>query len=865
MAIEKESLLFWNPDLNELEADATPYLFDLLGDTIQARFKFRIEEYVLSTGTGTTGIDNGFSVLVIRPDSNLTGLIAQDNQLFTSDPAGLENFKEGDTITINNIGANPFIITRTIIEIPNDQMLLVDLPFDTAPWDTEFFLNIGSVVSVSTPINAMEIQDNLIENNSGVFYEDLTTGVTRRATVKGLDNTNLANTEMKQLGDKSYQTGQLFVAGNNQGDGATDPIVSQGFEFKRDLFINPVYRVSESSNDINGIAPPELRNANSLKYVIKVEASKTLSDPNDVSIINEFETLGNVGYENETPNTGRTNYSISNVVYKNELGEVIKAIELTTNLQTITFDINNTEDSPWTEGTGNTRTIFHITYKPNSEKDYREVQFPTEPSTSKNNLYKENFLKDRAVSTLGSGTANGVNFGTTIQIVQDFESIYVSNSKAQGVVQIKMSSEAVSKISALSPQNYKCWVVTANHALTRAESDKVNLPIDKNKYFVKSTDPTMVTMVNEFYDHPMIEGDTGKESLLIFPKDHYVCRTIIDLDRNNDGDNIREGVDIAFQSVTMKMVASNSVTGESFVLDSFTTSLSDSVIIPDPVYTTIPEPDVTQDRGFATPTDDLRRNIVVKRRPDLETPATGIFKYELSYPVIQRSDPFEPLVTANNIFYDSTAPSNYHKGKNHDWQHYFDVANWNLSYVAELTVTKDGVAELYTSETGLSTIDYTDGIEWGTEVKATFRTDVSGDAIPNLDVMSSENTRIQSEATYIGLDANPLTSNLVAVLSLNEHDAGNYKAMNYLSSKHNGTDENQLTGITGGSIVTITNPSGDIFRFQAEVDYTKFTEGNPDFTCRIYDDRAESGIPDGLETETGVLITSEIGVQLDVE
>jgi len=856
MGIIKESLVFWNPDLGETELEATPYLYDNVGDVVQMRAKIRIENYVICQGDTSTDRQAGKTVILVNPTTELTGVIEQSNQLWTSDPTGFDTFKEGDEITIKNVSGTSatFEITRTIIEKRSNELLIVDQDFDTAPYNTFLYLNNGSVVYVSTPIEAIEFKDNLIENDSPPNYNDLTTGVTRKATVKGLDNTVTSDTAMKQLGDKCYQFGSLSVAGNNEGDGSDDPIVSQAFEIKRDLLISPIYTVDQVSNDVNGVAPPYLLNDKSLKYVFRVEASNKLSNPNDINIVDEFETRGNVGWENETPNTGTTNYSISNVVYKNLSGDTIDSIELTTNEQTVEFDIENTEDNSFSSG--NSKIIFGHIFKPPSEKDYRLEEFPTGENTARHNLYKENFLKDRAVTTLDNAAASGVNLGGDDQIIKECESTFVSSSKAHVKATIKMASDAVDKISPLSPIEYKIWASTADHTLSRADSDKVNLPVDKKPYYIRVSDPTMITITNGFYDHPMIESDTVKETLLIRPQDDYVCESHFILNRNNEGDNIREGVAINITSVSMKLIARKG--SEFFVLDEFSPDAISTQIIDDDTYGTIPNLDTVQDRGFESPVDDLRKNITVKSRTDLDTPATGLYNYVMRFPCIQRWEKHEPLPDANNQFLDDSAAPNHYKGKNHDWYHYFDSTGWDMYYRAEITATKDGLAETYTKETILSVEDYTDGTDWDTEEIKTYRTDGSSDLIPNQGLMDSENTLVECDMTYVGLDANPSLSDLVMQIHISEFEASNYKNLHSISSKYDIDSNNVFIGLNGDLTNTKSNPSGSIFRAEAEIRKPDFD--TPRYASRFHDTRdAAPPVPPavGILEEDGTFIIEE--------
>jgi len=862
MGFIREYLLIWNPELGEEEADATPYLYDNMGDTPQVRAAVRLEEILHVT---TDDIEDSKDAIVINPSTVTSGESEDDRLLWTNNPEGFAGVKEGDdyTVQLNDLSHR----TKAVLEKKSNQLLLMDSSYAGAPLD--LILDIGRKGFVSTVIEDMEFFHNLIENDAAVNYNDLTTGITRRAVANGLSNNDLTDTQMKQLGSKAYQYGSLDVAGNGIGDGSNPPVVgvpdvSQAFIFKQKLLIAPLFTVDQATDDTNGIAPPYLKDSSSLKYVFRVEASRDLSNPNDVKTVIEFETLGNVGWENETPNTGTTDYFISNVVFKRSGGGVIDALELTTNEQTIEFDVENTVSSPFSNGGGTeTRIIANIETLPTAQEQYRLPEFPTAPDTS-NHPLKENFLFDKSVTSLDLGAVAGENFGGVDQVIKEVESTYVSGSKAHVVITVQMASAAVDKIAPLMPIKFKAWISTANRALARSKSDKVNLPIAKLNYFSETTDPTMITMTNGFYDHPMVEGDTVKESLILRPQDDFVSQTIFTLDRNDIPNFDRTDSEIDFLSATMQLIARKD-SSTSFVLDEFTTSFNNLEIVNNPTYGTIPEIDVTQDRGFRAPVDDLRRNVRIKRRYDLDalTPA-GIFNYEMTFPSIMRWEAWEPLPLANNDFLDPTAPDGEHKGKNHNWVHYFQSTGYTMYFKSELIATKDGAAlPPYVLESQLVVEDFAEGSEWDTETINNFRTGNS-DLIPNNGFMSTENTLIHGENTYIGLDANPLLSELVMVIYTNREGIDNWKNLSAISSKYpvDGVSST-LQGLGNDLTATKSNPSGNIFRVAAESNLKGEIPDRPAF--RIYDNRADSGIPDGLATEDGILLETENGIPLYAE
>ncbi len=870
MNIIYENRRFLNLGLGE--SVATDYPSDNLGDVVTVELDVRVDDYVIAQGENLADLDAGITVIVIHPPPRLTGRIKEPSQLWTNDPTGFESIKEGDEITIDNIGASPvaaFTITRTVIEVVNSQLLLVDVDFTTPPYDVPIYLNKNSVVYYSTPIQSLEFFAALIENNEAVNFIDKLTGLTRRAKVEGLDNTDqLTEHPMTLLGDKSYQYGTLTVRGNGHGDGPDDPIVSQAFTITQTFLVGPLSRADIVSSIKSSIAPPWLLDNNSLKFVSRIEMSKDLNNPNDIKTGIEDEILGNVGNSDEHLNTGLKSYTVSDVVYARADLTVIDSIELTTNEITVTFFVNNAS-GPFSDG--NTKLVFsHFVLHENPD-EYSLPRFP-DPSQdypARDRLRKENQLFDRIECTLGTLATTPDNLGGDDQIIKECDSELITANQIKVTATIQMSAAAVARIGAISGLNYKIIVSTADHTKTRALSDKEAPTVDVQPYFIETTDPQMITPVNGFILHTGSDVDTDQvESTVLRPGDDFVPVTIFSLNRNDVANYERANAAIDFTSITAQIIAKKG--DESFVLDEENQTLTNLPIIINATYGTIPEIDVTKDRGFSSPVDDLRRDWRIKRRSDLD--AAGLFYYEVDYPCVFRWSAWQQLKGVNEEFYDRTAPSNEFFGKNHDWAHYFNATGWACYYRITIVATKDGIPITYTLDSQLLVEQYLEGDEWDTEAITAFKTDATGtpgDAIvqgPQSGAMQNDFTLIRAEKTYIGADANPTLPDLETVFLVSIFEGTDYKGAFLISSLYDLTGLNPWVGLNGILKTTKTNPSGDIFRAEAILQAGFFDPSQQiRIGARYYDKRPESGIPDGKTTEGGVLKTDEIGFVKDIE
>lgn len=856
MGLIEESVSFVNVSLDETEG--TDYLLDNVGDVVTATIKFRFDgDYVLAT-SALIDDPNGLSSLVVFPDATtIDGVIPDVRHLWTSKLAGFENVDEGDEITIKN-PAGAVTHVRTVIEKIDDQLLLMDTSFGAA---NQVIFPVDTIVYVSTPMQAIEYSFGLIENQEPVNYFSKIDGSEQKSRAQGLSSTILSNTPMDQLGDKSYQYGTLEIKGNGIGDGAIDPQVSQAFIVTHTFVINPLSLADQNEDTKNEVKPDYFKGANCLKYVFAAELSRDLTDPNRKKEIIEFSTLGNTGFLGENFNAVPTNYAISNLVFRRANNDVNEAIELVTDQTIVEFTINNTVDSPFSSG--DTKFVLNHWLMTTPEEEYRQPQFSGSVNLAKDRTLKQNFVFDRIVCELDTLSVTPDNLGGDEQVIIDCIVEYISDSRVNVTATIGMSLQAVAKIGAMSTREYVLSISTKDHALKRSESDKVTLPIDINSYFTDLTDPTMVQTEITFVDHPNSDVDAGTQTLTVRTDDDVVGVAKFALDRKDTTGFTREGIDIGFLQVKAQVIARKDA-DTFFVLDSFGRNLDiDASIIIAP-NGTVPIIDIEQDRGFRTPADDLRKNVVVKRRTDLDI-VSGVFNYECLFPFIFRWEDWAFLSGVNDEFYDESLPNN---GFNHDWARYAASPNWNIFFQFTIVATKDGVPITYTTESQIFVEDYTEGTEWDTEeakgylVSNGLEITKGGQSGISLD----EATRIEGDMTFNTTPV-PSIGDLVMVLMVNVFEKDDFKAQYRISSLYdNTTTDNVWIGLAGILKATKDDSLSPLFRVKAELRTELLAEEQTfRFSWRFYDTRADLGVPFGKLMEDGTPKLTESGIIKEVE
>lgn len=821
MEIIVESVDFKNPSLNE--TDGTDWLLDNIGDVVNVEVKFRMESYLLATSETP---NDGDIVIVTRPAEVLTGRKVSSFYLWTDDPVGFEDFEVGDKITTTgSIASND--AEKTIVAKVDAQLLQMDTPYSSSE-----FLPVGATAHVSTKIESVEYLHALIENDDPVTYESLTDGTEQRASVQGLSNTDTSTIHnLVQLGNKSYQYGGLTIVGNNFGSEATT-VFSQGFTLNQTFLINPLFLADQIEDLEDDVPPSYFLNANSLKYVFRIEASKDLTDPNRKKIVVEDERLGNTGWFDENFNTRLTNYTFQNLVYKRLDGTINPSLELTENDTIIQFQIKNTVDNPFTVGAvGNMKFVLNHWLLPIPESEYRQPEFSTGPSTSKNNNLKTNFIFDRIVSTLETQTVGSDNAGTDIEVFKDVVVLRQSNSVVNVTATVDLATQAAARIAGLSDKKYALSISLKHFQLERAKSDKVTLKIDVDKYFIDSTDPTMILIDPiEFVEHPYTEsGSVTAPTVRV--EDDVVGLAKFKIDQNG-----READIIILTSSVTEIIMSNGI--DEFPLESNSVPLSASKRV-----NGIPYVNFTQDRGFKTPADALRRDITLQRKTLLD--AGGLFHYQHNYPFGVAWEFWEPLSGVDDVFFDTAEDNN---GENQEWVRYPKTAGWEMYFRITINATKNGTPQVYTRQALMDTQDYLESIKWDFENTKTFDNATNDELFDGVNYLLQKllNSRLEANKTYVSASPPPVVGDLVIRVGINVHLEGNRFEQYTLSSAYDRHPASWLLSIDTSNRVVITNPSGAIFRGACLADGSQLPAGSTfKFFARVYDKRAETPVPFG--------------------
>lgn len=781
----------------------------------------RFENLILPETLDSTELPKFF--IQTKPLSQFTGQLQREDSIHTNKVDGF-GANVGDTYVI--AGSSTSNSTGTVLQVLNNgQTLIVDQNYSSL----ETLPLTGAYFAITTPQQALSYRFNLIENSEPLNYDSKVDGDIQLSLANNLDYTDtVTNHVATMLGNKSWHFGSITVKGNNKGLG--DPAlavgVSQAFIITHELIVAPLMLFDEWSDIQNRIAPDRLLNGNSLKYVSSYGLSVQANNPNDITDVEESDLLSNVGWFNENLNGIPSNYTFDNLFYKRLDSTINTGIELVTTETKIEFSVYSSTNS---FSDTNTKIIFGINYAPSDKSQYSGII----AATSQTMEY--NFIFDQIVTTLGVSGAVPRQFGTDLQVIKGIDTTFINTGQIDVVVSIEMASSVVSRIAANEIQRYMMYVEVADHTLTRATTDKVQLLLDANGYYRDLTDDGLIVQEQTFLRHPFDNIETETEQYI----NSFVEADIVGVNNFYIDKNGRESDEIVLTNINSEIIIRKN-TGASFVLDNDSNtgvSLSSFSSISDPVYGGIPNTNFDNPRGFQTPVDSNRSNSKLLRLYDLD--AGGLFYYRSQFPTRIRWEDYSKIKRASIAikkgpeFFDHDEPND---GYNNDWIRYDSFVDWGIFYKTTIKATKNGTPLTYEVSNQIEVRNYTVGDEWDTEEIKSF--DQNGVELSGAGITYADG-RLQANFTFIGVTP-PTINDIVIDFHMYVFEEGTFKSLYTMSSMYDGHPDTLFKSIDSSNRTVVTNPSGNIWRGEVLTDGAKIEQlGKFKFTVSalIYDKR----------------------------
>jgi len=650
---------------NALDATPINWLLANVGDEILITLDISVKEFVLSSTQNSWIVNNQDGYIPIGTSIWITG-------------GDFSKFNVGDTIQIFNYVAGGTHTTSIVEKTSNTEIRIATNPVGWTPGQTA----TQDAISLVNPVTALYYKWNFIENDEATNYYSKVDGSVQVAQITGLNPAGGGlGLPMQFNGNPEYQIGSITV---NEVSLTTSPVYSSNFKIKHLTRITPAMLAAQWDDAVSNIAPDYFLTTACLKYIFNIEARYNLADPNRIQFIENDTILGNTGWFNEKFNSGVTNYYLDDLEFKDNTGAVIPTVQLlSTNNTTFKFKIKNTTDSPFVSGS--TKLVINFCKAPNDETEY----------TNNGRDLRHNFVWDSALLTasLTPTTINGDSYSDlSLRSLANLKATIISSSEILVEGKFEFDQQSIDVFEESNEPRYMFWVSIQNHALTGANSDRVNVKVDFNKCYYQTLFPNLLTF-------PFSK---------LIP--HYINNyTTVFTDRvSKFSEDELVGFDVAIKNTdplvttfeltkfTARLIAVDSVSGNDFVLEQKSINLPNNLIVNGEQSFNL-----NVAMPYHVPSNEIRKNMIAKYFYTFP-----ITYYHFAYPFLVNWEYWNELLGADTSFFDSTKPFN---NLNKDYKKYstssYSGGTWTVYYECDISTKVNGLPASYTNRQALKLYD----------------------------------------------------------------------------------------------------------------------------------------------------------------
>ena len=568
------------------------------------------------------------------------------------------------------------------------------------------------------------------------------------------------------------------------------------YEITQEFIINPFYLTEWLDNYNAGTIPDQLAGSKSFKHITRYEFRSALTNSNTSVIGVDSSQRGDVAWINENYNGYSNPYSISNITYQDTASSnPVDALQLKRKT-TIKGRLNGS-------GFANTDTAgiyFFFGIDLSGRTDF-------EPSL------QEQFLWDNNLAAMVAGTITATGANRIKRFKLDFVS--VSRIDFEADIEFTADEQALVDPGFFNDTLGKYFIgIQAANTNGVDTSNKVILQADWNDFIIDNDVPGLVTFSNQmFRPHNINSNEIGFSDYKGWKQDGALFSCSMALDKTQNA-NIK--------SITAKIIALNSVTGESFELQSYDFNLSDIVVVnASPSYQQL---SLDATRGFKLASGDQFNQVTM----NFDVPVSGSQNVDLSCAFKFDWQSWVKLNGADTVFYDNAVDS---KGMGDDASRYSLANNYTIRLALHVGVKQlTDTATIYRHiSPALEIYDWNkDGstpANWSLLIK-TFDTDgndTGGSILTNKDTVVKSTYTPQSGSTAS-------FSDFWGIHRLEPYLAVGDNAIDEFSSIRDSRIGNLLKATAGETKLKITD-FGTYVEVECVIDYTKL---DPTLTYNIY-------------------------------
>ena len=712
-----------------------------------------------------------------------------------------DGFHIGQTFAFieNYTSGTPTVIVSGTIAYLND----TELEFSglTGSFTVGSYTNHALVCT--SKFDALIYRFGIVENDDATNYDSAYSNDVQGHFYDGIDTTTPTTHNMLVEGgnsaNKSWYSGNStvkYIASSNPlGIGSGSNYVHE-YEITQEFVINPVFIESFKDALDNGLQPDSLIGSKSWKHVTHYEFRYDMSNPNTSQKITDETAIGSVGWFGENYNGFNSAYSISNVTYQD-----------TTNFTSVdSLQLNRkTTVLGRVNGSGFTNT--------SKLGGYFFWGAPLEVYSNKQTSFQNTFLWDSFIGSMSSGTYEA----TGSDRIKRLKLTYISASVVDFEMDIEFSQ---SEIDLINPDNLSEVFdnyfigVQAGNTNTTDTSNKVICQVDWNAFNINLDVEGLCRFENQgFFDHSMDTTLSGFTDYKGWLQDGIVFKSDIILNKSLSAN---------LKAVQCRLIAYNTLTDDSFDLQSYKFSLANQVIVNQtPTYQKL---SLSTTRGFKLASGDAFNQVTLF----FNNPASNEQRINLKLGVKIDWQSWIKI-NADTIFFDASLDSN---GLGKDASRYSLLNDYEIRLVVDADINTDSTLATRYSDMSPSlniygwTLEDDDPAEYSCLIE-TFdedNNDLGGAILENADTRMKVTWTPQSGSTSI-------FTNGWFVHRLETINANSYNDINELSSILTPT-LSRLKPLLGETLLKVTD-NGTNFVTECLIDYTKLNGQTINLSARM--------------------------------
>jgi len=644
-----------------------------------------------------------------------------------------DGFKDGDIIEVSSTTSNDG--TKNVLKV-TDLTMTVTTALTTETSST-------TTITGVTVINDIDYYFNLIENDAPEDYHSLVDRDTQQRFRSGVNSQTgttavdmIVSTNSKGWYD-DYPPSIVGVpnstTGACSGSGAActvnadcppgqtcvlpNPRSPQRFKIAHEFIIKPLFLNGQLSNFQNGLppAPEYFGDRRALKYIAKIDAKFTRTDP-EVPHTSAFDLKkGNTAWFNEFLNGEEPTYRVDSIAYTDTItGATLTALQYCrkTNVQVNVTSLGGKFSN------SATKLVLHHAYMPLEESDYINTR------TS----HPYNFRYDRASVTLGSAGVNGEKLGTAVQAITALSATYISATQARlnftiDYTNLLNTTNTFIDAKDAANRNYFLAVTTQDDAITTYRAmDRNAVLADVNILACNKDEADLFVIIDyvRFYEHPD-EVTNHFTNMNMWERDGIYSRTQFFL---------KSGTGAKINSLELRIEAVHP-TEDSFTLESKIFDLTGFR----PDRNGVQDIDISEEREFVLLDGDPRKRVSFRRLPALDI--VNYSAYEIDCGFKFRWETWRDLFGASDDFPEAKE----------NWARYSDDPDWSVQFNVYASVERDDNVTDFIHKSDLGIL--AEGEQGDAPVTVTIET-FTDDEVTNLDgnILTDDNTLVK--ATFTG-------------------------------------------------------------------------------------------------------------------